>query len=275
MFRVSERNPRTFWAATDGTGTYYVGQLVAYTAASQAATYGTVVPLAVPNGVADQTNCQVIAGVVVGINNRTPTSNSTGEYGTAVVSSANQKARDWIGAEGMYIKGDPQLLVQIAEITPSTVVDGDIRAGAVGTSLSVNTVSASTDADGMISTNVTVNTIAHTPVASKGTIYCRTGANAGIYRVNTNTSTTVPQVTTGFPYNVAAGDTFAIVGFKQGFSEIYIGGPGLYIDNTVSISSNTTFQVIIYKLDLRTAGKETAQFRFTAPHFDFNRSVLD
>ncbi len=274
-FRVIERFPRTYWAATNGTGTYYIGQLAAFSAASQAATPGTVVPLAVPAGLGDQTNCQMIAGVVVGFNNRVQTVNSTGQYETAVVSQGNQLARDWVGAEGMYTKGDPQMLVQIAEITSSTVVEGDIRAGAVGTAPTINTVSASTDSDGMISANVTVNTITHTPVANKGTIYCRTGANAGLYRTNVSTSTTAPQVTTGFPYDVVAADTFVIVGFKQGLSELYIGGPGLYIDTTVSISSATTFNTLVYKLDLRVAGKETAQFRFATEHFNWERINLD
>ncbi len=274
-FRVIERFPRTYWCATNGTGTYYIGQLVAFSAATQAATPGTVVPLAVPSGLGDQTNCQMIAGVVVGFNNRVQTVNSTGQYETAVVSQANQLARDWVGAEGMYAKGDPQMLVQVAEITPDTVVEGDLRAGAIGTAVTINTVSASTDIDGMISANTTVNTITHTPVANKGTIYCRTGTNAGLYRTNVSTSTTLPQVTTGFPYDVAVGDTFVIVGMKQGLSEIYIGGPGLYIDTTVSISSATTFNVLVYKLDLRVAGREVAQFRFGTEHFNWERINLD
>ncbi len=272
MFRVVEGSHRTFWCASDGSSTYYVGQLVAYSAASKAATNGAVVPLAVPAGEADTTNFQIIAGVVVGLNTRTPTSNSTGDYQTGVVSSANQKARDWMFAEGMYAKGDPQLLVQIAEITPSTVIEGDIRNAAVGTLCTVNTVSASTDADGMISANVTTDTIPFTPVLNKGTIYCRTGANAGLYRVNKNTSTTAPTLTTGFPNNVAVADTFVIVPLKQGLSQIYIGGPGLYIDQAQGPGSGTTFQIICYKLDLAIAGREKAHFRFTPDHFCFARA---
>ena len=278
MFRVIEGSPRTYWVATDGSSTYAVGQLVSFSAASKAANYGTVKPLAVPAGAADTTNFQVIAGVVVGINDRTTAYSSTYKTDSraGVVTQALQLAREWIGQEGMYSKADPQLLVQIAEITPHTVIEGDIRYAALATASTLLTVSATTDSDGLVSANTTTNSCIFTPVANVCTIYCRTGANMGLYRVTGDTSTTLPQCTVAFPYDVVAGDTFVRVPFKQGLSSIYIGDTttiGMYVDNGgQTIITANTFDVLVYKLDLALSGSEKIQFRFANTHFDFRRA---
>ena len=269
-FRIVENPGRTLWMASDGSSTYYIGQLVSLTAAGGGTeTNGAVVPLAVPAGAADATNMQIPFGVVVAFNNRTPTSNATGDYQIGVVSSANQKLRDWCGQEGMYAKGDPQLLIQVEEIHQLSVLRGNIYNSTNGTVCKLNTVSASTDADGMISANVTTDAIPFTNVALCGTHYFRTGTNAGLYRVSKNTSTTAPTVTTAFPNNVAVGDTLVSVPLKQGNSNIYIAGPGLFIDQskTPTIAGTTLFNVFVYELNLETAYAETADFRFGGDHF--------
>lgn len=271
-FRVVEDTARTFWVSTDGSSTYYIGQLVTYMQASKAvAVGGTVAPLAVPAGAADTTNFQCIAGVVTGINAYpAPLSNSTGEYVTGVTTQATQLARDWRGNGGMYSPNDPQVLIQITEILPNTIVEGDIYNAAIGTAPTVLT-STATDTTGFTSAGTT-NACEFTPVANTCTIYCRTGANMGLYRVTSDTSTTAPAVTVGFPYDVAIGDTFVRVSMKQGLSRIYINGPGLYIDNSLSGGSTNYFDVFCYKLKLDEAGKEVAQFRFANQHFDTTRA---
>ena len=275
MFEVVEGEGRTLWCATDGASTYYKGQLVTLIGASKAAVNGTVKPLAVPAGVADTTNFQVIFGVIVGLNRRNPQSVIVGsyslEYEAGVVSQANQLAREFTGQEGMYTKGDPQVLVQVTEILPTTVIKGPICNNALGTAPTLLTVSVSTDADGMISANVTTNACEFTPVANKCTIHCRKGTNAGLYRVTGDTSTTAPQVTTGFPHDVAVNDQFVRVPLKQGLSQIYISGPGLYINSSLGLITNT-FEIIVYELNLAEARKEHAKFRFTNVHFDCARA---
>jgi hypothetical protein len=265
-FKVIQGAVDEFWCSTNGTGTYYVGQLVSFTAASKADTPGTVVPLAVPAGVADTTNFQVIAGVVTGINNRTPVRDATTglDYATAVVSQENQLARDWAGNGGMYAIGDPQLLVKVALISPCTLLEGPIFNAAYGTACATVTDTGGADTTGY-TTAGTTGAAPFTPVANVCTAYCRTGANAGLYRTTNDVSTTAPDATTAFPYDVASGDVFVRVPLKQGLSEIYIGGPGLYIDQALTASNN--FHVVCKKLDLTTSGSEKAQFYFTGDHF--------
>lgn len=271
-FRIVEGPSRTYWAASDGASTYVVGQIMVFNT-SAAATYGAVQPMATPSGAADTTGKQVIAGVCVGFNSRgnhyssTYLSNST----AGVVTQALQLARDWIGAEGMYAKGDPQLLIQVAEITPSTVIRGTIFNAAVGTAPTLLTVASGTDTNGLTSASSTTNACEFTPVANNCAIYCRSGTNAGIYRTTADTSTTQPVATVGFPYDVAIGDTFVRVPFKQGLSLVHI-PTGLYLNSGQGPGTANNCSLIIYKLDLATAGKETADFRFSTCHFDFYRT---
>lgn len=277
MFSVVEGEGRTIWVAPRGTAqTFYKGQLLSYVAASKANTPGTVVPLAVPAGAADTTNYQVIAGIITGFNRRTPadiaTVGSIGlENAATVVSQANQKAVEKTGQSGMYSKGDTQLLIQMTEILPSTVIRGPVFNAAYGTAMGTSTLAAA-DADGFI-TPITGGFVANewgaTSIANAHTIYCRSGANAGIYRVSVNTTATAPATTTAFPYVAAIGDVFVHAPFKQGHTCVYIGGPGLYIDSSkvATLAGTTLFSIICYKMDLSTSGKEYIEFRFGGDHF--------
>ncbi len=273
MFHVVENELRSIWCALDGSSTYRTGQLVSLVAASKAAVTGTVVPLAVPAGAADTTNFQIPFGVIVGNNDRIKTVDATSEYITGVTTQAAQIARitgQYTGQEGMYQIGDSQPLVEVAVITPHTVLRGDIFNAAVGTATTVVTDQDGTDTTGYTTAGLT-DACDFTPVASNCTIYCRAGANAGLYRVSLDTSTTAPQTTVAFPYDVAQGDSFVRVPIKQGFSNTYIAGPGLYLNSGLTSATNT-FDLIVYSLDLTTAGRETATFSFGTTHFDAARA---
>jgi hypothetical protein len=254
--------------ASDGSSTYYVGQLVTYIAASKAATPGTVLPLAVPAGAADTSNFQIPAGVVVGFNNRTPTYDATWKANSAagVLTQALQVSRDWALNKGMYAIGDPQVLLDVAIIEPCSLIEGPIFNAAYGTAPTVVTDTGGADTTGY-TTAGTTGACDFTPVADYATIYCRTGANGGLYRTTNDTSTTAPDVTVAFPYDVVLGDTFVRVPLKQGYSRIYIAGPGMYIDASATPATNY-FSVFVEKLDLAIAGSEKALFRFANIHFD-------
>lgn len=275
MCRIVEGEGRTYWVAADGSSTYYMGQIVSFIAASKAQTYGTLLPLAVPAGAFDTTNLQIVAGVVTGIDDRNPTYDPTTglQYVTGTYTSQAQlAARTTTGQEGMYSKGDSQVLLQITEILPGTVLRAPIYNAAYGTAPTLLTATAGSTDGGV--TAATTNACDFTNVAACGTIYCRSGANAGIYRVSKDTSTTAPSVTTAFPADIAIGDKFVRVPIKQGHSTAYIDGPGLYIDCSKNpvIAGTNLFSIIVYNLNLETAGKEYAEFRFGADHFAAGRA---
>ncbi|MFA6063975.1 MAG: hypothetical protein WC736_15410 [Gallionella sp.] len=272
-FSVIDGPSRTQWFESSGTNTYYVGQLVAYTQASKAATAGCVVPLAVPAGLCDATNTQVIAGVVTGFNLRTGgsySSTSLSSTATGVTAQADQLARDW-ALNGMgYAIGDPQLLIQVTLINDWTLIRGPVYAAAVGTAPTLLTNTESGETTGG-TTAITVNTIPYTNIAALSTLYVRTGANAGLHRVTASTSTTEPAVTHAFPYDFAVGDTMVQVPFKKGFSKIYVSGPGLYVNSNQTPDANY-FGAIVEAFELSTAGRESVSFRFTPEHFSFVRA---
>lgn len=270
-FKV-ENPRRVVQFATDASSTYYVGQIVAFSAATAGTMTNSVVPLAVPAGAADTTNKQFIAGVVVGFTNRTPTYDATWKANSAagVITQAAQLARDWALNKGMYAIGDPQVLVDVVMIEPCSLLEGPIYNAAYGTAPTVVTDTGGADTTGY-TTAGTTGACDFTPAASLATIYCRTGANSGLYRVTNDTSTTAPDTTVAFPYDVALGDTFVRVPVKQGLSFIYISGPGMYI-NCGQPPATNYFAVVCEKLDLKTAGSEKALFRFDPIHFSHIRA---
>lgn len=270
-FKIVKGDPtEAFWCSTDGASTYRLWQIVSFSAASKAAMAGTVKPLAVPAGVADTTNFQMIAGIVVGISDQRPISDSTGQYAAGVLTQAAQIARNWMGVEGMYGKDDPQLFVQVMPIYPWTWIEGPIFNAALGTAPTVVSDTGGADSTGY-TTAGTTGACDFTPVANVASIYCRKGANIGMIRTTNDTSTTAPDVTVAFPYDVALGDQFVRVPLKQGLSHIYIDGPGMYIDCSKTPATHT-FEVFVRSMNLEKAGEETAQFRFTNPHFDYARA---
>ncbi len=270
-FDIAEGTARTLMCATDGTSTYYKGQLVAFSAAAKKATPGTVVPLAVPAGAFDTTNFQVVAGIVVGFSDATQTFGTYGQYSAGVVTQAAQLARSFYnGGTGMYSPNDPQLLVEVALIDPTTIVRGPI-CETDGTAPTVVTETGGSDTTGY-TTASTTSACSFTPVANTCSIYCRTGANMGLWRTTNDTSTTAPDVTVAFPYDVASGDTFARFSMKQGLSLIYISGPGLYLDNTLSGGTTNYFGAVVTRIKADVAGEEFAEFKFDATHFSQIRS---
>lgn len=262
-FRVVDANPQVVWVPVDNADTLYQGQIV------KAGGDG-VVPFGAASGAADTSNKGVPMGVVIGVNAKSPTFNSTykGLSITAVASQANQLARDWFGAEGMYSKGDPQALVRVALIGPNTLLEGPIFNAAYGTAISAKTETTGS-ADGLTVTLATTASADFTPVADLCTLYCRTGANMGLYRVTDSTSKTSLAVDVAFPYDIAIADTFVYVPLRPfGVSYVQFDAESTYIEGGTSASLATNYHIVdVIRLNLAESGKETAIFKFNADHF--------
>jgi hypothetical protein len=182
---------------------------------------------------------------------------------------AEQKAIAKMGVEGMHPKGDPQPMVLVALLDPCTYVEGPIynstsAYGTAPTLLTVTTGSAT-------GAGMTTNAVEVATVANMCTAYCRTGANAGLYRVVTSAHATVHTFTRqAFPYAIAVGDTFVIVNLRQGESYGNIntnaGYIGMCLDSGVTAATDY-FGLTVKELNLVEAGKEKAIFKFSAAHF--------
>ncbi len=247
------------WYPIDANGTLYHGQIIE----SQG---DGVAEIDVASGAFDTTGNTKILGIIEGDNNEIPVYDATYKVDkiTGVASQANQIARNWDGQEGhMYPKGEPQPLVQVALIGPHTVIEGPIKNADIDTAPMVLTTTTgdTTGVGGMVT-----NACEHTPVADFSTMYCRTGANRGLYRITQDTSTVSPTNTVAWPYDVAIGDTFIRVPLRQVLAFMYIDSLGMYVDNSATPAGNY-YGVNVVDMDLSTAGEEKVWFTFAPVHF--------
>jgi hypothetical protein len=275
-FEVVYSPQKPIWVPVDGTATLAQGMLVYYGAATPASTSGVVV-MPAASGVCDNANHLVPFGVVVGDNNATPvyttltTANIKVKTITGVDTAVAQLARDFRQVEGMYSKGDPQPFVQVIRITPETVLKGHFKGSAtVGTTAIVETTAAS----GLSTTGATVTaTFGFTAVAQNSTIAYTSGANAGLYRVRTDTGTTITTNTRAFPNAPVVGDKVKSVNVRQGYCRMNVDTTyGMWIDNTAALSSNY-YAICVYSIDLmQPAGEEYCTFSFANDIFQLNNN---
>lgn len=262
-FYVDSGSPRTVWAPIDTvTGTsLYVGQLVK----NDSVSLNGMAPLAAASGSTDKSQLQSIYGVMIGDNNATAKNIATyGQYQTGQNTVALQNGTIKLGNSGMYSVGDPQALVQVAVINPNTVLRANIYNATVGVAPTLATA-----ASGCSTSGFTCNSIDVATVANMCTCYCRTGANAGRWRVVLSASATALTFTTLWPVAPAVGDTFVVVPLKVGYSFGNITATGGYIGMGIDCSKTAAtdyYGMHVYELDLREAGKETVLFAFDAIH---------
>lgn len=258
------------WRPVDGTDKYYIGQLVK-TVASGTGGDGVAVATTA-SGAADTSNKQILEGIIHGINDVVPTyengSDVTGFSGQeieGVITLAAQAARNYFGQEGMWTKGDPAPMVEIALIDSTTWIKAPIYATDYGTAPVLLTATTG-NANAL---TVTTNACDFTPVTDgRQTIYCRTGANAGLYRVTDDNSTTVATWDRAMKATtVSTKDTYVRVPLQQGWSWLNFDAEGLYIEADDTPATNY-FLVYVREINLKEAGKEYAVFRFAPIHFD-------
>jgi hypothetical protein len=276
-FKVAQGQPdvKTTWLPVDYQSTLYVGQLVQTFSVSGA--INGAAPLAVAAGAGDYGQGQIITGIVIGMNNYPLTELFDSTYGQYIAYAATataQKAIQKMGQEGkMFPKGDPIPLVQVAILTPSIVVEGPIYNGVYGTALTTLTATGTPT-----TTAITVNAsqIGTQYTLNKSITYCRTGANAGISRVNSDISTTTMTFSTAWPNTPAAGDTFVRVPYTIGDTTMQINPTSTHIGMScdASIASYSTagyFAIKVVDMDLSESGKEKLYFSFNAQHFTLGK----
>jgi len=247
MFEVVKNTELgTVWLPVAPSVTLTVGQLV-YRAASNPVNL-TYFPAASGEGTAKP------VGVVVATNLRKPLYSSTysADYITGVASRADQLALEKQGAQGsMFGVGDPAPLVQVKLIGPQTEIKGTLSAAptppfqpsAVGTNGDTLTKSGLTLTDYFT------------------TVYCRSGANQGIYRQMSTYSTNVLTFPLYWPYTTTTSDYFVAVNTTLGNTRINVDTYGRNLDVDSAVSSNY-YSVVVEEINLEKAGEEYIIFRF-------------
>jgi len=250
---VSNYPPLEKWYHVMATATCYVGQLVSLISGDVG---GGVIPLAI-SGTPDTT--ELPWGIITATNNRTPTYNSTymAESIAGLATVALVKARtDYAFQEGMMSKGDSAPMVKVALLSRDSIVQGPLKNAAMTTAPGVVTVTTAGDGLGASMVHSSADM---TAVADNNMYYWRTGNNSGLYRMSHTASGTAASFKTPLPNAIAVGDTACVINFGLGRQYMTFDAVGMYI-NMANHTAEVSVDVV--GMDLRTAGQETAQFRF-------------
>ena len=269
-FEISESPMRTLWVPVNfanAAKTVYAGAIVQKLTASSVPAGEGFQALGAASGHGDTSQKYIPFGIAMGFNNAadvaTFSSTYCGDYGVSCGSVALQLARKFAGAEGMFKKSDPQLLMQIVLIDPCTIIKGRLFNGAYGTVLPTYT-NTTADATGL---TIVTAAVTFTPLAYNTTWYCVSGANRGLYRVAYSTSTTSHTFYIAWPYGVAVGDVFRPAAVALGPSKAQFDATSTYVEmSAVSYGSND-YVLDVIDLDLSVSGSEWVKFKFNADHF--------
>jgi hypothetical protein len=271
MISVVGGGLQKIWCPIKPGATIYVGSLVCL---DQSALDEGLIVRPIAAGVSNTTNKDRPFGVCVGTNNKNPVFSNTykAEYITDPgATGIRSNTAEYVGVEGPWGKGDKRAMVEVMLIGPGTVLRAPIRNGDIGTNVTVLTSSAG-NANGL---TVTTDACDFTPVANLATIYCRSGQNAGQYRITDDTSTTVAAWDVEMlKTTVTVGETYVRVPVRHnGVSYVIIGDGTVASFIDASDGMVTDYDIIhVHRLDLSQAGNEYAEFVFDNDAFCTNRA---
>jgi len=262
-------SPQSIWVPMTPATTLYVGGIIAIDTDDPGEG-----PIVLPDaaGVANVTNHDVPYGVVTGTNRKNPLYSATylTEYITApAAADAHGGASiEYVGVEGPWAKGDPIPMVKVALINANSVLRAPIRNAAIGTAPTVVTATAG-DTDGV---GVTTGAIDFTATADNmSTIYCRSGANAGAYRLLDSAHATVHTWDVAMRNDTVIGDTFVAAPMRtHGLSTVMFDATtAMFIDcaDDPVLAGTARWDINVIRLDLGTPGGEYCEFMFAPSHF--------
>jgi hypothetical protein len=168
------------------------------------------------------------------------------------------------GVEGPLGHGVSHAMVEYIPITAETVLRGPIRQGAIGTALT----EVATTNTGSHGADVTTDAAGCTSVAHLATMYWRSGANMGQYRVVEAASNTSHTFTPALPHDGVIGDKVVLCNLPSfGIGRAYIDSLGVYLDGAQALTTNWLL-IDVLRLDLSVAGDEYVEFRFSPINFN-------
>lgn len=266
MITIQDPEIRRIWVTINAGQTIYMGSIVGLDFSAITETGVTVREQA--DGTNNVSNIGDRPwGVAIGHNLINPVFSSTylAEYitdeGATSIRSSTTKYRAVPGPWPF----EGRAMVEIALITQSTLLRAPIRSTAIGTNITELTSTAG-NANGL---TVTTNATQFTPVNGMDTIYCRSGANAGQYRITNDTSTTVAAWDVEMLQTTAAtGETYVRAPLRVGVSYVRLGDDTVCSFLDASETSASNYDIIhVTKLDLAEAGNEYCEFYFDGDLF--------
>lgn len=253
----------TVWCTMTKGDQFYVGQIVCVNnegiePLDQASGVGDLAAHLTATGATGTAN-NIPFGIILGFNLRSPSFDTTYKAETATETVTTSATSDsYFGVEGP-LRVPKDTMAEVAVIYPHTRIRGHIFNAAYGTATTVGTVSTG----GTVSSTTTAASPVNT-VANLSTIYFRTGACAGQYRILDSASTTTHTWDAATDGTVAVGDTaVAVNGLRTfGHSLMQLDSEATYIDSSAALTADYFF-INVLKLDLSTAGSEYVEFNFS------------
>lgn len=199
-----------------------------------------------------------IVGVVAAVHNLNDTTETGSGLGALATYDTTQAA---------IVANDPKNAseVEVIYALPGVLFRAPIYNGTHGTALTELTVTTASS-DGLTITHASDTAIASPDKLT--TVYCRKGANRGIYRVVTTVATGSQTLTVAFPYDTVAGDEFVSVNLKLALSRVYFDATACFIDASAVVSANY-YNIFVHELNLEESGKEYAIFSFLSENSAF------
>lgn len=231
--------------------TMYSGQLVQFQKVpTDALNLGGAVTIAAAAAEAVEDEFPIagfVSGIVDGSRTYVASTSGTAQYGDRTTYTTTQAT----------VKANGPSEVEVTLMIPGiTLARAPIFNGAWGTALTEQVVTTAS------STGVTITAAgdAITDVADDYlTAYCRSGANRGISRiVTTTTSTTVNTVLVPFPNGIAVGDVFVLASCVEGMGGLNFPASADCIDGNHAM--NVYYNVYYHTVNLEESGKEYAEF---------------
>jgi hypothetical protein len=224
--------------------TMFEGQLVK---SSRAASAGGMVSIA-DIATEDNEDASQIIGICTGIVDGSRT------YVAPTSGVANGWRTTWTSTMATVLDTGPSEVEVTLIIPGATLIRAPLCDATFGTALPVIT-NLTTEAAG----KVVVGTTTPTTIADDfGTLYCRSGANQGLYRAIASVSTATITVTVPFPYVCTAGETFVMASAVEG-----LGGMDLTTAFDAVDGDNDMgewYHVYYHEVNLEEAGKEYCVF---------------
>ena len=265
---ISHGSPQTIWAPLEYGTTVYVGGPLTIVESTVTSHEGmSMLPQA--TGANNDTAFNIPIGLAIGTNNRKPLTNSTGlcEYITSA--TPHDATGEFVLTGGPYILGGRESMVKMAVIDPCTMLKSKLVDASMSGAPAISTVSTG-DAAGVSCTGSAASVAG---VQGYTTLYFRSGANKGTYRVSDRAASTT-QFTWDTPTykdvsTAAPWDTYVAVNLLP-FGTCRAQLLATYMtafDINADMTGPNYFAIDVIRLDLSEQYKEWVEFRWNIVNF--------
>lgn len=267
MFSVVHGSPQAIWCPIESGATLHVGGMAGQDM-SNIATHEGLEMLPKATGLWCTTQFDIPFGVIIGTNNRKPLYSKTGGINTEYITYAtpHDSTSEFVLTGGPYISGGREPFVKVNVVDPTTVLKVNLVDDTT-TSAPVAPVVGTVTTGNSAGTGCTTGAMSVASVPGYSTMYFRTGANKGTYRLVYSTHATVHTWTTPTYADVTAGDTCVLVDLPLfGLGAAQLSNYSLSFDINADISSDG-YQINVLRLDLAEADKEYVEFQWAATNW--------